>query len=338
MSAKSNFRFKVNSDGSATIIKYVGIDTTVEIPTVIRKRMVTRIGDYAFFGCTGLKSVTIPDGVTSIGDMAFIGCTGLTNITIPASVTFIGDRVFFGCTGLTEITVDPRNDAYHSYGNCLIETDTKTLIRGCKASVIPSDGSVTSIGEGAFSNCTGLTDVTIPDGVTSIESDAFWGCTGLTDIAIPDSVVSIGSSAFYDTGYYNNSSNWENGVLYIGKYLIKAKSDITGNYVIKDGTTRMANHAFKSRTGLTSVTIPDSVTEISTGAFEYCDNLTSVTIGNGVTSIGVSAFEDCYSLTSVTIGNSITEIDSCAFYNCKGLRDFVIPDSVTYIGDMIFGD
>ena len=155
-----------------------------------------KIGDYAFLGCSGLTSVTIPDSVTSIGDRAFSWCSGLTSIVIPDSVTSIGARAFNGCSGLTSIVVEDGNPVYHSDGNCLIKTGSKTLIVGCKSSVIPNDGSVTSIGRSAFYGCSGLTSVTIPDSVTSICRRAFYGCSGLTSVTIPDSVTSIGSGAF----------------------------------------------------------------------------------------------------------------------------------------------
>ena len=134
---------------------------------------VTSIGDYAFRFCSGLTSITIPDSVTSIGEGAFLFCTSLTSVTIPDSVTSMGVGVFNGCSGLTSIIVVEGNSKYHSEGNCIIETETKTLILGCKTSVIPTDGSVTSIGEYAFALCTGLTSITIPDSVTSIDVAAF---------------------------------------------------------------------------------------------------------------------------------------------------------------------
>ncbi|MDY3108855.1 MAG: leucine-rich repeat protein [Lachnospiraceae bacterium] len=157
---------------------------------------VTSIGWYAFKGCRGLTSITTPNSVTSIGNSAFSGCTGLTNVTIGNSVTSIGYQAFYGCTELTSIIVDEGNSKYHSAGNCLMETATKTLILGCKTSVIPTDGSVTSIGDNAFEGCTGLTSVTIPASVTHIGEFAFSGCGALTSITVPDSVTSIGKRAF----------------------------------------------------------------------------------------------------------------------------------------------
>ena len=159
---------------------------------------VTSIGASAFWDCTRLTSITIPNSVTSIGYWAFYGCTGLTSITIPDSVTSIGNGAFDGCTGLASITVSGGNKKFDSRNNCngIIETASNTLISGCKNTDIPD--SVTSIGDSAFDSCTGLTSITIPDSVTSIGDGAFGSCTGLTSITIPDSVTSIGASAFWD--------------------------------------------------------------------------------------------------------------------------------------------
>ena len=159
---------------------------------------VTSIGERAFCNCTGLTSITIPNSVISIGEQAFYICTGLTSITIPNSVTSIGNKAFENCTGLTSVVVDGNNTKYDSRENCnaIIETETNTLILGCKNTVIPN--SVTSIGGWAFSGCSGLTSVVIPNSVTSIGWAAFSDCSGLTSVVIPNSVTSIGDYAFSD--------------------------------------------------------------------------------------------------------------------------------------------
>ena len=167
--------------------------TSVTIPN-----SVTEIGQGAFYDCSGLASVTIGNSVTSIGKCAFYGCSGLTSVTIPNSVTSIRQGAFGSCNGLTSIKVESGNSVYDSRENCnaIIETATNTLISGCKKTIIPN--SVTSIGDGAFEHCTGLTSVTIPNSVTSIGDGAFEHCTGLTSVTIPNSVTSIGYWAFCD--------------------------------------------------------------------------------------------------------------------------------------------
>ena len=147
---------------------------------------------------------------------------------------------------------------------------------------------VTSIGDGAFAGCSGLTSVTIPNSVTSIESSAFAGCSGLTSVTIPNSVTSIGGFAF--SGCYGLTS-----------------------VTIGSGVTSIGDNAFDGCFGLTSITIPNSVTTIGNYVFYCCFGLTSVTIGSGVTSIGNYAFYYCYGLTSITIPNSVTSIGNYAF-------------------------
>ena len=182
----------VSPDGDiVTVISNSAFFGCTNLTSITIPASVTSIETGAFSDCTGLTSITIPDSVTSIGEFTFSHCSNLTSITIPDSVTSIGEGAFAYCSNLTSMVVEVGNQTYHSDGNCVIKTKSKTLIAGCQSSVIPDDGSVTSIGYDAFFGCTGLTSITIPDSVTSIGDLAFDGCTGLTTITIPDSVTSM---------------------------------------------------------------------------------------------------------------------------------------------------
>ena len=281
-----------------------------------------------------VTELTIPNNVTSIGDYAFYKCNVLTSITIGTGVTSIGKNAFGSCDSLRSINVNENNKMYSSKDGVLFNEDKTILIcyptGAIGAYSIPN--SVTSIGNSAFENCTGLTSITIPDSVTSIGNSAFEDCTSLTSITISDSVINIRERAFSFTGYYNNTLNWENGVLYIGNHLISTKS-LSGAYAIKEGTKCIADNAFDFRTGLTSITIPDSVTSIGNYAFKECTNLTSVSLGNSVTSIGRWAFYYCSDLINITIPDSVITIGSYAFMGCAGLTSITIGSGVTSIGE-----
>ena len=368
--------------------------TSITIPN-----SVTIIDWDAFNGCTGITSVTIPDSVTSIGVRAFKGCTGLTSITIPASVTKIRSDAFKNCNSLLtiycEVTRKPiewdseNDDGWNpdnrtvvwGYNNITTGSEYDYVVHSDKVYLTKYKGSSTIInipnqidgkdvvgfGE-IFRGNINIKEVTIPNSVTSIDNCAFRYCARLTSITIPDSVTSIGLWAFEDTAYYNNNSNWEYDVLYIGKHLIKAKDTVWGYYEVKSGTICIARSAFLNCKGLTSIIIPDSVTSIGGDAFSNCTNISKVNytgniagwcaltelvsitmqietkliiegkeitgelvIPEGVTSIGKSAFCGCSKLTSITIPDSVTIIGEEAFAYCTGLTSITIPNSVTSI-------
>lgn len=234
--------------------------------------------------------------VTAIGSSAFKNNKNIMGITIGSNIIGVSDHAFDGCTSLTSITVAEGNTKYHSSGNCLIETASNTLVLGCKTSVIPSDGSVTSIGGYAFEGCTGLTNITIPDNVTSIGNSAFFGCTGLINITIPGSVTNISDAAF--TGC-NKISNIYGSSSTIAAVLKSGGSRAVHIHIVF-GTTIIYN-AFKNRTEITEVTIGDSIQTIGVNAFYGCTRLTNVVVPDNVTTINDGAFRNCTSLYSITL-------------------------------------
>lgn len=220
--------------------------TSVTIPNTI-----TSIGGYAFWNCSSLTSVTIPNKVTNIDGGAFDGCSSLTSINIPNSVTTIGKEAFANCSSLKQINVDDNNTQYSSKDGVLFNKDKTTLIQYPMAKnntsyVIPN--SVTTIDFVAFSNCSYLKGVTIPNSVTEICGGAFSDCISLTSISIPNSVTIIDRRAFY-----NCSS-------------LKMVE-------IPNSVTAIGVYAFYGCSSLTSVSIPDSVTEIGYNAFENSPNV-----------------------------------------------------------------
>lgn len=326
---------KINCNDNFGLLKSINI----VIPKNLDGKPVTEIGDGAFSGCSGLTSITIPDGVTNIGNSAFSGCSGLTSITIPNSVTSIGKYAFSGCEGLTSVTIPD---------------------------------SVTNIGDSAFSACRSLTSITIPDSVTNIGDHAFSGCRGLTSVTIGNSVISIGWGAFWKCAKLT-TVNW-NATACTRVQLVFEDCFRLTELNIGDNVTTIPAYAFRDCFGLTSVTIPNSVTSIGEYAFWGCRKLVEVynkssldMEANNLRNYGLdyilnvyteeggsklSVDKDGYEIytdegtkslvayhgteTDIVLPSDITAINQYAFYNCDELTSIVIPDKVTSINDAAF--
>ena len=301
---------------------------------------VTSIGNYAFSGCSGLTSVTIPNSVTSIGNGAFSGCSGLTSpvynthvfaymptsysgaYTIPDGIESIAGSAFSGCTGLTSVTIP---------------------------------NSVTSIGESAFRGCTGLTSVTIPNSVTSIGDRAFNYCSSLTSVEAPAVFFDVPEA---DWPYYTKILSHvtviggeltENALLLINRsYKTLQTLDVSGVT-----NTEFADEAFKGYYNLQQLVLPAGLQKVGYMMVAGCKNLQSINIPASVEEIEQSAFEDCRSIKSISFGGSsagapgrlnapaatasqLKKIGNWAFYNAHELQHLDIPEGVTEIGDGAF--
>lgn len=285
--------YMVSHIGSAA-----GVD--IIIPAVYNRCPVTIIGGSAFYDTKWIKSVTIPEGVQTIRDGTFYYCTSLESLTIPASVTKIEEGVFDRAP-LKSITVASENHAYYVKNGCLIEAETKTLIKACLDAEIPSDGSVCIIGKTAFAGNENLTEITIPEGITEIHADAFEDCRELASITLPQSLKKLGGGALSSCA---------------------ALTEIA----IPSGVEEIGYGLFSACYHLKTVILPEGVTVVGEAMFKLCSSLEGITLPSTITEIGKNAFDSCTALPSITIPASVRSINKEAFRNCTALTSIVFED------------
>ena len=362
-------------NGKATI---TAVDTeiygNVTVPSTLGGYTVTTIEYAAFWGCSELTGITIPNCVTYIEAEAFDGCTNLRSVKLPNGITSIQYSTFYGCYSLESITIPD---------------------------------SVTSIGYSAFGYCESLQNIYLSDSLTTIDEGAFYFCCSLEYITIPQNVSFIAQSAFQycnnmisvDVSRYNQHYSSINGVLFNKEkthLIFYPRAKTTPSCTIPNTVTTICESAFEDCYYLESVTIPESVVSIESHAFAWCGALESIYIPSSVQKIGELAFYDCYCLSeisvsasnkyysssngvlfnkaktslicyptakidekytipngvviivdhafvdawleSVTIPSSVKEIGDMAFYGCSYLYNISLPDSITYIGSDVFTD
>ncbi len=310
----------------------------IVVPATIDGCPIEIIDNNAFANCEDVTSVTLPDTITRIGDKAFQFCYALKSINFPEGITYIGHSAFKNCRSLENVTIKAEN---------------------------------LRMGAEAFENCRSLTSLKISGSIgDSLKKLAFANCINLATIELPDNTLAVYGDTFNNTAYYNNPDNWEDNVLYIGKHLIRASSELSGDYAIKEGTQSIAAGAFQGCTQIKNITIPNGITAIwSLG----CDILENIYISKTVSWIEPAAFEKCQNIivdknnivyysengvlfrrnpgttvyelirypagrteTEYEIPSSVDIINVCAFRNASNLTNIIIPDGVSEIQGSAF--
>lgn len=372
---------------------------------------VKEIGKNAFQSCTSLTMVTIPENTSVISDQLFKDCTSLIVIHFGENVTKIGTEAFSGCKALTSIRLEDNivsvgEKAFHGCNSVKIYCTMDTAPSGWHKNWNPISGNVTWNSAPVQETSDGLqymitsesnktvvivgyvgeaSSLTVPATivgennesytVVGIEDGAFANCYTIDTFVIDPSIKVIGSGVFFNTGYYDNDENWEDGVLYVGHILATVSEDFNGSCVVKHGTTAIANKAFESCRSLTSVVIPKDVV-VGANIFLDCKNLVvyceetsapgtwhtswndiKATViwgildsgvendfgwikdseGN-ITIIGYTGENTAIEIPATIDGATVTTIGTNAFNGCVNITSFVIPDSVLFIRENAFAN
>ncbi len=359
----------ISGTGEMTNYSYSGsnaspFNNNTSIKSVVVEDGVTNIGTYAFRSCSSLLNISLPNSLTDIGSSAFAYCDSLSNIQLPGGLDKIESETFYGCSALETIHFSNsiKTIGYNAFTYCRniknvyfdgsaedwcdisYESTQIFYFSDCSHYLYLNDELLTNlvlsdienICDFCFKNCVEIQSVTL-NNVTNIGTLAFSGCTNLENIDITGETKSIKPDAFYNSMLYNN---WENdnynGVLYIGKNLIKVKETLSGWYYVNAGTVTIADDAVAHCQNLTNVYLPDSIKNIGDYAFSDCGNLHYINLPDGIEKIGRGTFGSS-GINNISIPDSVTIIDSGAFACCNELRTVIIPNSVLEIRDYAFG-
>lgn len=343
--------FSVDANGVLTGVSGLsGSDITVEIPSEVNGITVTEIGKDVFKDNKNVGRLIIPDSVTKLGYRMCSGCTALSEVRLPAGLTVIPDEAFDGCSSLRTVNFpdtlkEIRSDAF--CGTDLTEfiaPDSLTNVwsyafKDCAALSAVELKNVRSVGDGAFGNCTALRSIRLSDKMTELSDHIFDGCSSLADIDMPDNPIAVSFSVFNGTAYYNEPSNWENGVLYVGGYLIAVSKDFAPltEYTVKDGTIVIADDAFSGvgySSKLKKMTLPTGLYRIGQYAFSKLFSLTEINIPDTVRSIGYGAFSGTgydadtnYINGGLYIGNWLVAVNNVA------MTSFTVQEGTVGVAD-----
>ena len=343
--------FSVDANGVLTGVSGLsGSDITVEIPSEVNGITVTEIGKDVFKDNKNVGRLIIPDSVTKLGYRMCSGCTALSEVRLPAGLTVIPDEAFDGCSSLRTVNFpdtlkEIRSDAF--CGTDLTEfiaPDSLTNVwsyafKDCAALSAVELKNVRSVGDGAFESCTALRSIRLSDKMTELSDHIFDGCSSLADIDMPDNPIAVSFSVFNGTAYYNEPSNWENGVLYVDGYLIAVSKDFAPltEYTVKDGTIVIADDAFSGvgySSKLKKMTLPTGLYRIGQYAFSKLFSLTEINIPDTVRSIGYGAFSGTgydadtnYINGGLYIGNWLVAVNNVA------MTSFTVQEGTVGVAD-----
>ncbi|MBO5702375.1 MAG: leucine-rich repeat protein [Clostridia bacterium] len=294
---------------------------------------IEHIGEECLNGVDGIVDLVLPEGLRSIGFGSLNSLKNLKRLHLPSTLTEIDDYYTLNYfPNLEKITVAAGNPKYYASGNCLIDKENKTVILGCKTSVIPADGSVISIGNNAFSE-SNITSLRIPEGIKSIGEGAFWDCRSLVSISLPDSLESISSYVFADCPALKSIKIGEN-VKSIGIEVFRGCTSLEEITLPKE-VEYFGWGMFDGCKSLKEIVLPKGID--ATGiSFTSCESLVRVVLPEGIGSISNYAFYGCTALVTVEIPESVTQIHGSAFRGCTSLRYLVLPDGVNMIGENAF--
>ena len=287
----ASISFNVNEEGVLTSVEGISeINNEVVIPSRVNDIDVIEIGDKVFADNLFIKKLVIPESVKSLGNKMCYGAKNLEEVVLPNNITVIPDYAFENCSSLTNISQTALKEfiAPESLKEIWLYAfkDAKEL-RNVELK------NVTEIGDMVFENCEKLESIVIPETLEEIGASVFGGCSSLQDIDLPYKPLALDHNTFYGSAYYEDKSNWENGVLYVDNYLLAINSDFLNlsEYKVKEGTIAIAINAFlNNATNLTKITLPEGLKLIGDKAFSGLYKLESVNIPSSVDTIGYNAF------------------------------------------------
>ena len=301
----ASISFNVNEEGVLTSVEGISeINNEVVIPSRVNDIDVIEIGDKVFADNLFIKKLVIPESVKSLGNKMCYGAKNLEEVVLPNNITVIPDYAFENCSSLTNINIP--TSLVQIRANAFSQTALKEFIapeslkeiwlyafKDAKELRNVELKNVTEIGDMVFENCEKLESIVISETLEEIGASVFGGCSSLQDIDLPNKPLALDHNTFYGSAYYEDKSNWENGVLYVDNYLLAINSDFLNlsEYEVKEGTIAIAINAFLNNAkNLTKITLPEGLKLIGDKAFSSLYKLESVNIPSSVDTIGYNAF------------------------------------------------